>query len=94
MRQGNGHVSLWVGAAASVFLVSGSGTAFAAKPTAGASGCQIDSTRATIQHVIHIQFDNTHLTRDNPNVPSDLEQMPSLLNFMEQQGVLLINDHT
>ena len=47
-----------------------------------------------IQHVIYIQFDNTHLLRDRPNVPSDLEQMPNLLNFMKQNGTLLSNDHT
>jgi hypothetical protein len=47
-----------------------------------------------IQHVIHIQFDNVHFSRDNPDVPSDLEQMPHLLNFLESQGVLLANDHT
>ncbi len=47
-----------------------------------------------IQHVIYIQFDNVHLTRDNPNVPSDLEQMPHLLNFIENNGVMLDNNHT
>jgi hypothetical protein len=47
-----------------------------------------------IKHVIYIQFDNTHLLRDRPNVPSDLEQMPHLLNFMKQKGTLLSNDHT
>ncbi len=36
----------------------------------------------------------THFTRDNPNVPSDLEQMPNLLNFMTQNGVVLTNHHT
>jgi hypothetical protein len=44
--------------------------------------------------VIYVQFDNTHFTRDNPNVPSDLEQMPHLLNFIEGNGVLLTNHHT
>mgnify|MGYP003694806209 CR=1 FL=1 len=33
-----------------------------------------------------LQFDNTHLRRDNPNVPSDLEQMPTLYNFLKDQG--------
>lgn len=47
-----------------------------------------------IQHVIEIQFDNFHFTRDNPNVPSDLEQVPNLLNFMKNQGTLLTNHHT
>jgi hypothetical protein len=56
--------------------------------------CQLISAHANIQHVIQIQFDNTHFTRDNPNVPSDLEQMPHLLNFIQSNGVLLTNHHT
>src|SRR5947209_494042 len=56
-----------------------------------AAGCTLGNG---IQHVIYIQFDNTHLTRDNPNVPSDLEQMPHLLSFMESNGVVLANHHT
>src|SRR6202521_1332149 len=47
-----------------------------------------------VQHVVNIVFDNTHFTRDNPNVPSDLEQMPHLLNFIKSQGTLLTNEHT
>jgi hypothetical protein len=47
-----------------------------------------------IKHVIQIQFDNTHFRRDNANVPSDLEQMPHLLNFIRGNGTLLTNDHT
>ena len=47
-----------------------------------------------VQHVINIVFDNTHFTRDNPNVPSDLEQMPHLLSFLESNGTLLTNEHT
>src|SRR6266536_3531255 len=47
-----------------------------------------------IRHVISIQFDNTHFLRDNASVPSDLEQMPHLLNFMRNNGTLLTNDHT
>jgi hypothetical protein len=47
-----------------------------------------------IKHVIQIQFDNTHFLRDNGNVPSDLEQMPHLLNFIRGNGTLLTNDHT
>lgn len=47
-----------------------------------------------IQHVIYIQFDNTHFTRDIPNVPSDLEQMPNLLNFIENNGTLMTQQHT
>ncbi len=61
---------------------------------AASNGCQLNSAKGNIQHVIYIQFDNTHFTRDNPNVPSDLEQMPHLLNFIKSNGVLLSNHHT
>jgi hypothetical protein len=47
-----------------------------------------------VKHVIYIQFDNVHLTRDNPNVPSDLEQMPNLYNFLEGDGTLLQKSYT
>lgn len=56
--------------------------------------CVLHSAHGDIQHVIYVQFDNVHFTRDNPNVPSDLEQMPHLLNFIEGNGVLLTNHHT
>jgi hypothetical protein len=55
------------------------------------SGCQL---KGDIKHVVYLIFDNTHFLRDNPNVPSDLEQMPHLLNFLEGNGTLLTNDHT
>ena len=47
-----------------------------------------------VKHVVNVVFDNTHFTRDNPNVPSDLQQMPALLNFLQGQGTLLTNEHT
>jgi hypothetical protein len=47
-----------------------------------------------IEHIVYIQFDNVHLRRDNPNVPSDLEQIPNLLNFLESEGTLFTNHHT
>jgi hypothetical protein len=47
-----------------------------------------------IKHVVQIGFDNVHFFRDNPNVPSDLELMPNLLNFIEDNGTLLSNNHT
>jgi hypothetical protein len=56
--------------------------------------CDLNSPKGKIKHVIYVQFDNTHFVRDNPNVPSDLEQMPHLLNFLEGQGTLLTNHHT
>src|SRR5712671_1671345 len=65
-----------------------------AAPMPPSSGCQLGSPKGGIKHVIYIQFDNTHFRRDNPNVPSDLEQMPHLLNFITNNGVLMANDHT
>ena len=62
--------------------------------TAAEAGCQLDSSHGSIRRVIYIQFDNTHYTRDNPNVPSDLQQMPNLLNFLRSGGTLLTNHHT
>ncbi len=47
-----------------------------------------------IKHVIQIGFDNVHFFRDNPNVPSDLQLMPNLLNFFADNGTFLSNSHT
>jgi hypothetical protein len=59
-----------------------------------AADCSLNSAKGKIQHVIYVQFDNVHFTRDIPNVPSDLEQMPNLLNFLRHKGTLLTNHHT
>ena len=56
--------------------------------------CQLNSPSGKIKHVVYVEFDNVHFTRDNPNVPSDLEQMPNLLNFIKQHGTLDAGDHT
>ena len=64
----------------------------AAEGNASTSGCALPNS--SVKHVIEIQFDNVHFTRTNPNVPSDLEQMPHLLNFIEKYGTLLDNHHT
>lgn len=61
---------------------------------ASGGGCVLHSASGNIHHVIYVQFDNVHFTRDNPNVPSDLEQMPHLLNFIENNGTMLSNQHT
>jgi hypothetical protein len=65
--------------------------------SAAPSTCQFLSPSggpSAIQHVIHVQFDNVHFRRDLPNVPSDLEQMPRLLNFIENNGTMFANNHT
>jgi hypothetical protein len=65
----------------------------AAGESAGAK-CQLGTPEHPIQHIIYLQFDNVHLRRDNPNVPSDLEQMPTLRNFLQDNGTLLTNHFT
>src|SRR5206468_1599709 len=47
-----------------------------------------------IKHVVDLTFDNVHFFRDNPNVPSDLQMMPNLLNFFTSNGTLMSNNHT
>jgi hypothetical protein len=59
-----------------------------------ATSCVLGNAAGAIRHVIYLQFDNTHLTRDRPAVPSDLEQMPHLLNFIRGNGTMMANDHT
>ncbi len=81
-----------------VLVLAVGGQAAAAPPTSAATGSVSASSTCSlgngVQHVINIVFDNTHFTRDNPNVPSDLEQMPHLLNFIESNGTLLTDEHT
>ena len=89
----SGFVLAALAALAAVVATSGLGKA---SPPQGAgasssSKCQLGNG---VQHVINIVFDNVHFSRDNPNVPSDLEQMPHLLNFMKQYGTVFSNSHT
>ncbi len=62
-------------------------------PSAIAVGPNCDLANG-VEHVVEITFDNVHFFRDNPNVPSDLELMPHLRAFIEDNGVLLSNNHT
>jgi len=63
-------------------------------PAHAAPSCPLGQANSSIKQVVFLQFDNTHFSRDNPNVPSDLEQMPTLYNFMKNQGTLGSNHHT
>ena len=85
--------ALTVVALAAAVVLGVSSRSVGTKPAAAApaSGCTFANG---IKHVIQIQFDNTHFLRDNGNVPSDLEQMPHLLNFIKGNGTLLTDDHT
>jgi hypothetical protein len=79
-----------IGAAVAGATVGGEASTASAAPKV-ASGCNLGNG---IQHVIQIAFDNTHYNRDNPNVLSDLEQMPALRNFITNNGTLLSNMYT
>ncbi|MDX6508563.1 MAG: hypothetical protein QOG81_315, partial [Gaiellaceae bacterium] len=74
---------------------AGAATTSAATPSVrsmqSATGCAL---KGPIKHVVYLQFDNTHYSRDNPSVASDLEQMPHLYNFLKSNGTLFTNDHT
>jgi hypothetical protein len=58
------------------------------------ASCHLQSAGNKIKRVVYLQFDNVHLRRDNPNVPSDLEQMPHLLNFLLDNGTVSGNHFT
>src|SRR6201984_1282953 len=78
-------------AAAVTATLGASASSAAAKTPPAASSCQLGNG---VKHVVEILFDNTHYNRDNPNVLSDLEQMPALKNFITDNGTLLSNMHT
>jgi hypothetical protein len=93
-----GHLSKSkAGLAAAALVVTSAAGAIAVGPPSPSvaapapPACQLGNG---VQHVINIVFDNVHFFRDNPNVPSDLEQMPHLLNFLEHNGTVYSNTHT
>jgi hypothetical protein len=74
--------------------MAATGAAAGAAKTAAASDTSSCHLGNGIKHVVTLMFDNVHYFRDNPNVPSDLELMPNLLNFFEDNGTFLSNNHT
>jgi hypothetical protein len=68
--------------AAAVSIGAQGGQQAAAISPPPSSSCQLANG---VKHVIEITFDNTHFARDNPNVLSDLEQMPALKDFIKQR---------
>jgi len=78
-------------AAAAAARGAASSSASTSTATAPSTSCHLANG---IQHVIDVVFDNVHVNRDNPNVLSDIEQIPSLYNFITQNGTLLTNNHT
>ena len=90
------RTSLLTGAALAAFAVpalalGGPAAAPAAAAAHAADGCHLGNG---VKHVIEISFDNVHFFRDNPNVPSDLQMMPHLLHFLEDNGTVASNNHT
>jgi hypothetical protein len=65
----------------------------AGRPAPAPATCVLGANKS-ITHVIYMQFDNVHFTRDDPRVPSDLEQLPNLLNFIKGNGTLITHEHT
>jgi hypothetical protein len=92
-RHGSAAALLLAAAGVSLAIVLGGAAPAAAATNEAALSCQL-GPNGQIKHVVIIQFDNVHLKRDNPNVPSDIEQIPALYNFMKDNGTLLANDHT
>jgi opacity protein-like surface antigen len=84
-------VAVLAAAAISVLVAVQVAGATSAKTAADPASCQLGNG---VKHVINIVFDNVHFFRDNPNVKSDLEQMPNLLNFLESNGTVFSNTHT
>jgi hypothetical protein len=86
-------------AAAAAVLVAACAAVAAGAPTTGGAhgataapaGCKLANG---IEHVVYLQFDNTHYRRDRPGIASDLEHMPHLLDFLRSRGTLFTNDHT
>jgi hypothetical protein len=79
-------------------FIAGAAVAFASVSAEAAAPVQasfhLQSAGNKIKRVVFLTFDNVHLRRDNPNVPSDLEQMPHLLNFLQDNGTLSGNHFT
>ena len=87
-----------VGTTATGMAAMAAGTAQPAAAATPARPSAMSSTSCNlgngIRHVVQVTFDNLHFSRDNPNVPSDLEMIPSLSNFITGHGTLLSNNHT
>jgi hypothetical protein len=77
-----------------VMVVPGPATVPAAAAAPAPASCALGASGSAVKHVIYLQFDGVHDTRDEPNVPSDLEQMPNLLNFITGNGTLVTGQHT
>src|SRR5690348_3079178 len=71
--------------------MAASAAATAKATTTAEASCHLGNG---VKHVVTLVFDNVHYFRDNPNVQSDLQMMPNLLNFFQDNGTFLSNNHT
>src|SRR5215471_13403819 len=85
-------VALALGATAAASAGAAARTAPGARHPSSAA-CAL-GPHGSVKHVIYLQFDNVHYTRDNPNVPSDLQQLPNLLHFITGHGTMITHEHT
>jgi hypothetical protein len=86
-----------LGGALSLAGMTATSQAAALRPDAATGAAPVQSSCHLgngVTHVVRLGFDNVHFFRDNPNVPSDLQMMPNLLNFFENNGTFLSNNHT
>ncbi|MGH3508653.1 MAG: hypothetical protein ACRDPI_00305 [Nocardioidaceae bacterium] len=100
MRRRSFHGSVLAIGSSLTLAAALSGAAATASPVAATAGSHHHRGHGQschlghgVKHVISLVFDNVHFSRDNPNVPSDLEQMPHLLNFLEGNGTVFSNTH-
>ena len=93
-RRGITAIALAAVAVATALALGVSSQSAGAKPEPAAAAAGNCTLANGIKHVIYLQFDNVHLRRDNPNVPSDLEFMPNLKNFLQGNGTLMNKHYT
>jgi hypothetical protein len=88
------HLPRWLGVPLLALAVFIGLNAIPSGAGASSPSCRLGGPTGRVKHVIYIQFDNVHLRRDDPRVPSDLQQMPHLLDFIENHGVMLTRQYT
>jgi hypothetical protein len=103
-RRRAGRQTAWLRATAAASSAALLGTLGLAGTSTAAAAAQTTASAAPadaschlgngVKHVVTLVFDNVHYFRDNPNIPSDLEQIPNLLSFFTSNGTFLSNNHT
>jgi hypothetical protein len=63
------------------------------RPDQADAACTLHARGGEVTHVVQLLFENVHLRRDDQDVPSDLEQMPHLREFLAGGGTIGTN-HT